>query len=288
MKKLICATVSLCSLGGCWVPKAIGDVMQQDIRELKTQTTDIERSIEKNKAKLEEQTVRAQNKIDEVDTKLQDLNRAARKTDAGMGVRMDELQRELQELRGQNELYAHQISEMEKQFVTIEALTTRLDNMENSLPKNAPVETPAPKKSSEKLPTDRKGLLAHGKGLLKKKEFSETRGVLRGVLKKWPKEAGIADDASFHIGESYFREKKYRAALQEYIQVVESFPKSPFTDDAYYRIGLCAVELGNFEDALIFFNEILTQHKRSPLVKSARQQIKKVKKRLGKEKKGRK
>jgi TolA-binding protein len=288
-----CVLVSVFALSAaCWVPQETGDVMLRSIRKLEDDLSQAHQKIEKQAAHLKDQTDKAQEKIEEVDGKLHELNRAARQTDAGMGVRMDELQRELQELRGQNELYAHQIGQFETKLVQLAEFNSRMDSLENSLPTNQSQVVTEDKKpqggSKGKLPGDAKGLLVHGKKLLTKKSFPEARGVLRQVIQKAKRKKGLTDDAYFHIGESYFREKKYRSALQEYIQVAENFPKSPYADDSYYRIGLCARQLGNLEDAIIFFNEIINNHRRSPLVKSAKQQIQKAKKQLGKENKGRK
>mgnify|MGYP001205230438 CR=1 FL=1 len=117
--------------------------------------------------------------------------------------------------------------------------------------------------------------------------FSESGyrdGALRDVARKWPTEEGFADEAFFQIGESYFQEKKYRPALQEYIKVVEKFPKGQWVDDDFFRIGLCSTELGNLEDALIFFDEIVNNHPKSPLVKTAKKKVKEIRDRLEAEK----
>ena len=47
------------------------------------------------------------------------------------------------------------------------------------------------------------------------------------------------------------------------------------------------MELGNLEDAQIFFDEILKNHAGSPLTKAAKGKLKEVQKRLEREKKGR-
>ena len=87
------------------------------------------------------------------------------------------------------------------------------------------------------------------------------------------------------LGKTYQSEKKYRAALQEYIKVAEQFPKGSMVDDAYFQIGNCSMALGNLEEAEVFFNEIITNHKRSPFAKDAKAKLSEVKKRLKSEKK---
>jgi TolA-binding protein len=275
------------------VPNETGQAMQRDIRRLSEDVGHNQKKIDEQGAQLEEQLAEADkkvaSKVGEVDAKLQDLNRAARKTDAGFGVRLDEQQQELQALRGQNELLQYRITQLEKKLEGYDDLTARVETLENGLPAGgtpAAAATPADtaaKTPSAEIPTDKAGLLAHGRKLMGDKKLEEARGVFRELIRRFPTEAGFADEAYFQIGESYFKEKKYRPGLQEYIQVVEKFPKGDLVDDAYFRIGLCSVELGNLEDALIFFDEIIKHHPKSPLVKSAKKKQKDVSKRLERE-----
>ena len=51
-------------------------------------------------------------------------------------------------------------------------------------------------------------------------------------------------------------------------------------DDAYFQIGNCSMALGNLEEAEVFFNEIITNHKKSPFAKDAKSKLSEVKKRL--------
>lgn len=272
-------------MSGCWVSKDAGLVMQRDIAQLKEGLGSVREGFEAQRSEINDQLQRGDAKIDEVDRKLQDLNRAARKTDAGFGVRLDELQRELQELRGQNEHLTYRMSQLEQKLAGLDALTQRIDALESSTGA-APPAAASSASSKEPMPTDKAGLLAKGQQLIARNALEEARGVLREVIERWPKDAGAADEAYFHIGESYFKEKKYRPALQEYIHVVEKFPKGKLVPNAYYRIGLCSVELGNLEDAIIFFDVILKDHKSSSVAKQARRMRSDVAKRLEKEKKG--
>lgn len=264
--------------------------MQRDLRRLERNLEETHKNIDEQRAQATEQLERADESISSVDKKLQELNRAARQTDAGFGVRLDEQQREMQELRGQNELLTYRFSQLEQQLEAVAELTQRVETLETGIPNADESETPpapaAPaKKPQQEAPKDKKGLLAYGKKLVKEGKLEQARGVFRQLIDKFPKDLGYADEGYFQIGESYFKGKKFRQALQEYIHVVESFAKGKLVDDAYYRIGLCSMELGNLEDALIFFDEIIKNHKKSPLVKPAKKKQREVQKRLEKEKK---
>ena len=234
-------------------------------------------------------------------------------TDADLGVQIERLIKEVQELRGSVELSDYRVGKIEGQFEGDQSIVARIESLEkeqNALPiapKAAPkaksstkakAKKPAAKSSTQtaaaakpaakKPPKGKKELLAYGESLVKAGKIQDARGVFRDLVRRYPKSKGITDKAFFTLGETYFQNKKYRNALQEYIKVVDRFPKGPMADDAYYRIGSCSMEIGNLEDANIFFNEIVTNHKSSPLLKAARGKLKEVQKRLSAEKKKKK
>ena len=321
LKSIAIFAMALSCTGCFWVPAETGVRMQADIRDLQNNMRTANKHLEQQAAHLEEQSAQLANqmneaadKVAEVAEALQNLNRAARMTDADLGVQIERLIKEVQELRGSVELSDYRVGKIEGQFEGDQSIVTRIENLEkeqNALPipkkkvaskapaksKTAkatnktsakPKATTAAKPTPKAPPKGKKELLAYGESLVKSGKIQDARGVFRDLVRRYPKTKGITDKAFFTLGETYFQNKKYRNALQEYIKVVDRFPKGPMADDAYYRIGSCSMEIGNLEDANIFFNEIVENHKKSPLLKAARGKLKEVQKRLNAEKKKKK
>ncbi len=274
----------LCACAGvaCWVPAETGQKMQQDILALQAEMQQARKGLDEQKAALTEQMQVADKQIAEVEAALADLRRAAHMTDADFGVQLERLIRELQELRGTLELSEYRLGKLEGQLEGEGSLGERLEAIESNLVDAANKPPPA------EAPKDKKQLLLHARKLARDKKVAEARGVYREVIKRWPNEAGTTDEAYYRLGDLYFDERKYRSALQEFIKVAEKFASGRFVDDALYKIGLCSLEIGNLEDAQIFFNEIVRNHKKSPLVRAARGKLDEIKKRLDKEKKRKK
>ena len=312
--------MALSSTGCFWVPAETGVRMQADIRDLQNNMRTANKHLEQQAAHLEEQSAQlatqmaeAADKVAEVAEALQNLNRAARMTDADLGVQIERLIKEVQELRGSVELSDYRVGKIEGQFEGDQSIVARIESLEkeqNALPiapkaapkaksstkskakkpvaKSSTQTAAAAKPAAKKPPKGKKDLLAYGESLVKAGKIQDARGVFRDLVRRYPKSKGITDKAFFTLGETYFQNKKYRNALQEYIKVVDRFPKGAMADDAYYRIGSCSMEIGNLEDANIFFNEIVTNHQSSPLLKAARGKLKEVQKRLSAEKKKKK
>ncbi len=245
--------------------------MQRDLLALQSQQAESLKNSSAQQARLEEQLQAADRKIAEMTRVLEDLNRASRSTNVDFGVQLERLTRELQELRGSFELADHRLGKLEKQ----------LSGM-------APAEgvVASPVASDPAVPQGKKELFASAAELVKKGKLTEARGIYRELLTRWPNEAGTTDQAYFRLGDTYYSEKKYTSALQEYIKVVEKYPRGAYAADAYYKIGMCSLSIGNLEDAKIFFGEVVRNYKSSPLVKEAGKKLADVQSRLDKERRG--
>jgi TolA-binding protein len=307
--------VSLVSLAtallttGCFFPYESGMLLSRDLDALQKSMRDTRNNVEARGVQLEEQSTKLESQISQADEKLGEvaetldtLNRAARLSNADFGVQLERMLQELQELRGAIELADYRISRMEQQIAAnsgnqtapsapayaqrderpapaakpkAQSTTTKPKATAKATPKPAPEKPKAPAK-----PATPKEQIADARSLIKQNKYDQARGILRQVLNGGPRQAGVHDLAHYELGKSYQSEKKYRAALQEYIKVAEQFPKGTMVDDAYFQIGNCSMALGNLEEAEVFFNEIITNHKRSPFAKDAKAKLSEVKKRL--------
>ena len=294
LRNLISA-LCLMPLSACWVTSQTGDRMLSDIDALQKHTYQSRKTLEQQGAQLTEQRQQldeqmkvAQSKIEEVATVLDTLNRAARMTDADFGVQIERLIQEVQELRGTLELADFRLGQMEQHFAEESSIVTRIEALEQKL--DAATLAVGKKRSSAKSsggkkPKDKKSLLGYAQQLVKDGKEKEARGVYREVIRKWPKNQGVTDEAYFRLGELYYQSRKYRSALQEYIHVAEKFRKSSFVDDAYYRIGICSMKIGSYKDAEIFFNALIKEYPKSPLIKAAKTKIQEVRAKLDSKKK---
>lgn len=269
--------------GACWLPAETGQKMQQDIIALQRDQQQSNKDLEEQRARLDEQMERAAKQIDEVAVALADLRRAARGTDAEFGVKMERLVKELQELRGTLELVEYRLGKVEGRVEGEGSLSERVEKLEAELEN---VATAPPPKAPE--PKDPKALLAYGKKLAKQNKIGDARGVFRDVIKRWPTQAGVTDEAYYRLGDMYLDDKKYRSALQEYIKVAEKFATGNYAAGSLYKIGICSLSLGNLEDAQIFFAEVVKNHRKTSFYKESAKRLDEVKKRLAKEKSGKK
>jgi TolA-binding protein len=272
------ALLALVAASGC-VTSGQGEAMQRDIAALQQQQNAHQKTLAEQQARLEEAMQRADRKIDEMQRMIEDMHRAARSTDTDVSAQLDRLVKDVQELRGTLELVDFRLGKIEPKLEGDGSLTARVEALEKQV--STPATVPPPPAAG--APKGKKELLAYGDNLLKQGKVADARGAFREVVKQWPNDGGVADEAYYRLGETYFDEKKCRSALQEYIKVVEKFAQGSYADKAYYKIGLCSVDIGNLEDAKIFFGEIVRNYKKSPLLKDAQKKLDDVQERLEQE-----
>jgi len=248
--------------------------MQADLRVLSAQQEAASKLVDEQKARVDDE-------IRQVQAALEDLNRASRMSNTDFGVQLEHLSRDMQDLRGQIELLQYKLTQIEAKLTGPGSLTERITAIEKTAATPA-APAPVAKEASAK---DAKSLLAEAKELVKSSKAEEARGVYREILHRWPEEIGVADEAHYRLGDIYYDGKKCRDALGEYIKVVERFNTGAFADEATFKIGTCSMELGNLEDAQIFFGEIVKNHKKSSLYKPAQQKLEEVQAKLAAEKK---
>ena len=58
-----------------------------------------------------------------------------------------------------------------------------------------------------------------------------------------------ADDAQFHIGETYYAQNQWPQAIAAYNQVIQTYPGTNAVPDAYYKRGLAQERLGQADAA---------------------------------------
>ncbi|MCX7991063.1 MAG: tetratricopeptide repeat protein [Proteobacteria bacterium] len=92
-------------------------------------------------------------------------------------------------------------------------------------------------------------------------KYPQTISIFREFLQKYPKDA-LADNAQYWIAESYYSQKNFQKAIEEF-KKVEKYPDGNKAPDAYYKIYLAYTELGNKKEAEKWKKELLKKYKDS-------------------------
>ncbi|MGR9115657.1 MAG: tol-pal system protein YbgF [Gammaproteobacteria bacterium] len=186
--------------------------------------------------------------------------------------RMEQLQTELQQLRGTLEEQGYAITELKKRQNTIYSdLDQRLQALEGgSVPKEQPpvasqldpevspqpqAQTPAAAPATLGAPETEKQRYQQAYETLKNGHYSQAITEFNRFLNDYP--AGqYADNAQYWLGEAYKVNQEISSARDAFSKVVSNYPKSPKVQDALLKLGYIEFDQNNIAKAREYFKQI--------------------------------
>jgi len=177
-------------------------------------------------------------------------------------LRLDSLQREVQQLRGEVEVQSHALDAMKHHqrelYLDIDRRLTQGATPEAPLEPDTSmvVQGPAPdaKSSTPEVPpvtavptpapADLPSSAAPGEEeayqksfeLLTQRRYDEARSAFQGFLKKYP--GGLyADNAQYWLGEASYVTREFDTSIEEFSKVLRLYPKSTKVAGAMLKIG---------------------------------------------------
>jgi TolA-binding protein len=255
---LACAVAS-----GCFYPASRGKLVEQRLDQLDEEKKELTASLEAQRQRLDSEVSA---KIAEVQKAMEMLDKSARRSGADMGIQLEQLQNDVNVLRGQVEQYLFRIEQVEQALLKLKA-----GEEARAAEEKEAKERPADKKAFADLVSAK---LAEGKTAL-------GRQLAHEWLRKWPKDP-LAARVHFELGASHQADREWRAALAEYAEIVKSFPKSDRAPEALLRSAECFQALKMGQEAKLALEEILASYPKSPAAKTAKTRLAKLRKGSGK------
>jgi len=261
-------SIALCVVGlgasGCFYPASRG-------RELEDKTARQEQEIKDLEQKLAATLPRIDEKIAEVTKALDSLDRAARQSDASIGVRLQKNVEDLGQLRGQVETYLFRIAELEKATKKFEENT---DQKLGDLQATDAGKAASTRRRFEELhkPADPKLYLAVADGKAKEGDYPLARMIYEDFIRKYPKDP-LTGDAHFGRGETFFEEDKCREALAEYGRVIKDYSKNSTAPNAYLHSADCFGKLKMNDEARLALEEVVKTYPRSEAARQAKARL---------------
>ncbi len=89
-------------------------------------------------------------------------------------------------------------------------------------------------------------------------------------------ESPLADNARYWIGECYFSQKEFEAAIDQFNQLILRYPEGDKIPAAYLKKGISLMELEQKEEALAVFRLLITKFPLEEETRIAQQKIKEI------------
>ena len=224
---------------------------------------------------------------------LEEINRYRGQQEAEKLENLDQVQDELQRLRGlleEEQFKAQQAADDrlaldEDTAFRIEYLELRVVTLERSLGLQAP---PPPDQGSGvtvdpggevqlvpdppvevELGASPAVLIKRAEEALAKDQPAVARALLTRLLKESPSDP-LAAKARYRLAESWFNEGQYQRAILAFEEVVSKHPKTEWAPWAMVRQGECFAKLGQQEEARLFWQDVVDRYPKSQAATDAK------------------
>ncbi|OUR61664.1 tol-pal system protein YbgF [Colwellia sp. 39_35_sub15_T18] len=193
-----------------------------------------------------------------VERKLDSRNRAQ----VNIQRQLDDMQTQVNELRGVTELHTHQLSQvLERQRELYQELDRRVS--EALRPAQVPAAiavntTTAPQNYSNDLTENE----AYDKALnlvLKDKRYEEAIPAFRHFNQTYP-QSSYAPNAHYWLGQLLFNKGEIAAAEQEFSIVVDKFKETSKRPDALLKLAMVAQQQNNTVKAVNLYRQLLSEY----------------------------
>ncbi|MBO8087219.1 tol-pal system protein YbgF [Marichromatium sp. AB31] len=215
-------------------------------------------------------------------------------------LQLQQLQSEMQALRGQVEVQQFEIQRLERQLrqqsIDIDArlngARARPETPEPPAALEAPVDInqpePAPVRpatpaggpgagvpslpSPETAAGDERDAYGKAFDLLKARKYDQARAAFESLLGRYP-QGRYADNARYWLGETFYGQRDYDAALTAFEDLVRRHPASPKVPGALLKMGYIHFEQRDFEQSRARLEQVIDNYPNSTESRLARARL---------------
>lgn len=209
------------------------------------------------------------------------------------------LQQDIQELRGQLEVQAHDLKLLQQQQLAFyKDLDARLPNTPANVaqntptnelsigpkvPPNAPTYSPSAKPQTTLItpavnnpargnPADEQISYLAAYELVKNKRFDDALGAMQTFVAQHP-QSGYTANAEYWLGEIYMVKKSYIEAMQHFQIVLQQFPSSGKAAASQLKIGYALLAIGRKQDAIQLLQQVVKNYPNTNTAQLARAKL---------------
>lgn len=252
-------------LSACITLKPEHDALAAEVMALRKKVAERDTELQETLTKAQEQMALVEQQLDAAEKILRD-------NQASIGVRVDNLEIDLGEVRGNAEASLNELAALTQ---NVADQRTELDDRVSKVEQKLNAET--------EIPEGKTDLLREGEKALESKDYGRARRLFRTYLSRYPGDPK-EPEVRFKIGQTLFSERDYRSALGEFYWLVQNAPDSEIVHDAVYYSGLAFAKLGQCDKSLAYFKALVKEGSGAPdrYKKQATKQIETLEKDAGK------
>lgn len=239
--RLAAAALLACLGSGCIALKADQDEIAKEVDKLRKEVLASSEAAERNQVLA-----------DQVDAKLEEVEDLLRNNQANLGLRVENLELEVQELRGAAENADYSATAVRQELLEQRTdIDQRLSALEEKL------------NEATNIPESKAELMSEAEKLMTKRNYKQARRLYRTYESRYPGDPQMPE-VRFKIGLSYFSERDYKSSLGEFYRIIQDTPTATVLPDALYYSGLAFAKLRQCQNAIAYFEALREKKTKAP------------------------
>lgn len=215
------------------------------------------------------------------------VNRIESQTLVELLTRLDRLQNEVQQLRGQLEEQAHNSDGVQQRqkdmYLELDGRLRKLEQGgvtppaagEGTTGETADNATPPATGGGDSADTEQ-GAYQRAFDFLKKSQYPKAIQGFHDFIGHYP-DSTLANNAQYWLGEANYVSHDYKAALVEFRKVIDNYPHSSKIPDALLKIGFIHYEQSNWDKARTALSQVKSRYPDSSAARLADERLRKMK-----------
>lgn len=198
--------------------------------------------------------------LESIERKLDARNRAQ----ISIQRQLDDLQTEVNELRGVTELHTHQLSQvLERQRELYQELDRRVtEALKPQVPANLAAPSVVATTTEQSYSSDLTENEAYDRAvnlILKDKRYDQAIAEFAAFNKKYPN-SGYAANAHYWLGQLLFNKNEWQKALVEFELVTKEYKESTKRSDALLKLAMIAQKQDNQPRAIALYKQVISEY----------------------------
>ncbi len=257
---------------------ATGCVSTQDIEGIQAQISDVQRQLLQM-----QQLAPSKTDVGNLETSMGKQMDSLLKTEADMQVKLQDLTGQIEALQAKLEDTTYRLSQLSQQIATT---NQELKSFRVAPPAPAPFDPNNPNDPNAGYPpasqapapgtgADPKALYDAAYNDYLKGSYDLSTREFQEYLQNFP-DTDLSDNATFWIGECWYRQKKFRQAVEQYDQMLSRYPRSDKAASATLKKGYSFIELGEKTKGLLQLQRVVRDYPASDEANLARQRLREL------------
>ncbi len=262
----------LMAASACWVPLERGEIMDSRLDKLEGTAEAQARRLDDLQKSIDEQERTIKDRVAAIDKKIAELNQAARRSGADLGVSVTRIQDDLAKAKGDLEVEQHKLGQLEQRLADLQQTT---DTRFAALRGRGALDEAEAKQLIEGLPKqdDRAAFL----GLAQQQDQKGNAGVARALydeyVRRFPSDAS-APGAAVRSGDLAAKQGRWKESFVSYGWVYKNAPRSERAPDAMLGMATAMLELDELKsDAPAMLKEITQKYPQSQAAVKAKAKL---------------